>query len=53
MTLYNDFKLSFLNFKITFQLAIVMGVDSIDENFLTPHQQSNLTHLDLIGFRMK
>ena len=40
--------------KITlFQLVMEMYVDSIDENFLTPQQQSEVTHIELKHFRMK
>jgi len=39
---------------VTFdKLVMSMGVKSLDENFLTPHQQSNVTHIELHYFRMK
>merc|ERR1719474_733623 len=39
---------------VTFdKLQILMGVESIDEKFLTPHQQSNVTHMEFRTFRMK
>merc|ERR1711917_113136 len=39
---------------VTFdKLAMIMGVESIDENFLTPDQQSNVTHMEFRNFRME